>query len=318
MEENSNTFNIQEDNSFYPPKPRVQDAEQGNVWVRSAISMLLYIGIGYMAFNRDLVAVLIIVAIIFLHEMGHFVAMRLFNYSDVKMFFIPLMGAFVSGKETTVSQKQKAIVILAGPLPGIIIGSALLSYALANPAIPHLQMVVSTLLFLNCFNLLPISPFDGGQLLETMFITRNKTLQVIFLAISVGVLLLIAFYAKSIVLGIIAVLVLLRIRGIYNLSALRKILFDKNIDYEKTYEQLTNEEYWLIRDEIIENDKAYSNFERRNFDAREAVMIQAVNNTLQIPMQQDLGVIGKLLIVLVWILSFAVPLLIAGWYYATH
>lgn len=318
MKETSNTFNVQEDNSFYPPKPYVEQAVDENVWMRSAISILLYIGIGYMAFNRDLVAVLIIVAIIFLHEMGHFIAMRLFNYNDVKMFFIPLMGAIVSGDKTTTSQKQKAIVIMAGPLPGIIIGSSLIVYALANPNIPHLQMVVSTLLFLNCFNLLPISPFDGGQLLETLFITRNKTLQVIFLAVSVGVLLMIAFYVQSIVLGIIALLVLLRIRGIYNLSALRKVLFDKNLDYEKTYEQLTNEEYWLIRDEIMDNDKAYSNFERRNFDGREAVMIQAVKNVLQVPMQQDLGVMGKLLIVLIWILSFAVPLLIAGWYYATH
>ena len=41
------------------------------------------------------------------------------------MFFIPLFGAAVSGKSINISNAKKAIVSLAGPLPGIILGIVL-------------------------------------------------------------------------------------------------------------------------------------------------------------------------------------------------
>jgi len=48
--------------------------------------------------------------------------MKLFGYRDVQMFFIPMLGAAVSGVESNPSSVRKAIVSLLGPLPGIIIG----------------------------------------------------------------------------------------------------------------------------------------------------------------------------------------------------
>ena len=60
-----------------------------------------------------------------IHELGHFFAMKYFHYKDLGIFFIPLLGAYVSGSKREVSQKQSAIILLAGPLPGIIIGIAL-------------------------------------------------------------------------------------------------------------------------------------------------------------------------------------------------
>jgi len=43
----------------------------------------------------------------------------------VRMFFIPLMGAAVSGQNYTAPAWKKVLVALAGPLPGIIVGIAL-------------------------------------------------------------------------------------------------------------------------------------------------------------------------------------------------
>jgi len=48
--------------------------------------------------------------------------MKAFNYSNVKLFVVPLLGAYVSGKKATISQRQMSIIILAGPIPGLIIG----------------------------------------------------------------------------------------------------------------------------------------------------------------------------------------------------
>ena len=39
-----------------------------------------------------------LVGVILFHELGHFAGMKLFGYRDVKMFFIPFLGAAVSGR----------------------------------------------------------------------------------------------------------------------------------------------------------------------------------------------------------------------------
>ena len=67
--------------------------------------------------------------VLVIHEMGHFIAMKVFKYQNVRMLFIPLMGAFVQGKKSNYSQKQSLIVLIAGPFPGIIIGNLLFWYA---------------------------------------------------------------------------------------------------------------------------------------------------------------------------------------------
>jgi len=40
----------------------------------------------------------IVVGVLFVHEMGHYLAMRVFRYRNVRMFFIPGFGAAVSGQ----------------------------------------------------------------------------------------------------------------------------------------------------------------------------------------------------------------------------
>ena len=35
----------------------------------------------------------ILVGVLFVHELGHWVAMRVFGYRNLKMFFIPFFGA---------------------------------------------------------------------------------------------------------------------------------------------------------------------------------------------------------------------------------
>ncbi len=57
-----------------------------------------------------------------LHEAGHFFAMKVFGYRDVRMFFVPFLGAFVSGSPYTISQRQRTVTLLAGPVPGILVG----------------------------------------------------------------------------------------------------------------------------------------------------------------------------------------------------
>ncbi len=128
-----------------------------------------------------------LVAVLLIHELGHFVGMKLFGYRDVKMFFLPFFGAGVSGRSHNVSGGQTAIVTLLGPLPGIAIGVVLGIAALVF----HNESLRSTaLLFtaLNGFNLLPFMPLDGGRLLQQVLFGRQRHLEALFQA-TTGVLL---------------------------------------------------------------------------------------------------------------------------------
>src|SRR5437868_13272177 len=104
---------------IYPPKYK-KESNNGSVWLRSMSSLALYLALGYYIFKKWEI-LLLITAVVVIHEMGHFIAMKIFRYKDLGIFFIPLLGAYVSGTKREVSQKESAIILLAGPLPGILI-----------------------------------------------------------------------------------------------------------------------------------------------------------------------------------------------------
>src|ERR1044072_1389364 len=113
-----NEQNIFPESVFYPPKPMPED-KKGNVWLRSLSSLVLYLVVGYYFFQNNWILLLLLTAIVAFRELGHYLAMKIYNYKDLGIFFIPLLGAYASGTKREVSQTQSAIIILAGPVPGI-------------------------------------------------------------------------------------------------------------------------------------------------------------------------------------------------------
>jgi hypothetical protein len=87
-----------------------------NLWML-VLSVALFYGFGY--FRDPLPDTLILIAAIFVHEMGHFIGMKILGYRNVRMFFIPLFGAAVSGRSLQAPAWKRAVVTLLGPLPGI-------------------------------------------------------------------------------------------------------------------------------------------------------------------------------------------------------
>lgn len=65
-----------------------------------------------------------LVLVLAVHEAGHFIAMKVFGYTDLKVFFIPLVGAAASGRKIDATPTQRALVSLMGPLPGIVLAFA--------------------------------------------------------------------------------------------------------------------------------------------------------------------------------------------------
>ena len=79
-------------------KPELEEPKaKMNVWLKSLSSLVLYLVIGYLFFNKNWTLVLILTGVVIFHELGHFFAMKIFKYQELGIFFIPLMGAYVSG-----------------------------------------------------------------------------------------------------------------------------------------------------------------------------------------------------------------------------
>jgi stage IV sporulation protein FB len=163
------------DQTYYPPKPEIEEQSKTNI-NKSLLSLGLFILVFYFLI-ADLQVLFLVVLILFIHEMGHFIAMKVFGYNGVNMFFIPLIGAMVTGEKDRISQSQRAIIVLAGPVPGVLIGCGIIAYA---QTIDHTGAAVAGFMFLliNILNLLPLDPLDGGKLIETLFFSSNVSISV--------------------------------------------------------------------------------------------------------------------------------------------
>src|SRR5690554_7513452 len=73
----------------------------------------------------DYYLIAILLGVLLFHELGHFLMMKIFNYEELNMLFSPFMGAMVSGKKKEYSQIESSLMIIAGPIPGIILGASL-------------------------------------------------------------------------------------------------------------------------------------------------------------------------------------------------
>lgn len=141
------------------------------------VSIALFFGLGATAWSTRFV--LMLIPILLFHELGHWVAMKIYRYRNMKMFFIPMLGAAVTGEQYNVAGWKKIIVYLAGPLPGIVFGSILgVAGLIRNNEI--MTEMGNLMLIINAFNLLPIFPLDGGRVMHQILFSRHPILQVIF------------------------------------------------------------------------------------------------------------------------------------------
>ena len=102
------------------------------------------------------------VALLFAHEMGHYLAARQRGLAVGLPTFIPFVGAWIDLKEQPRDVETEAYVALAGPLLGTV--AAIACWLAADADGPRWLMAVAySGFFLNLFNLLPLSPLDGGR-----------------------------------------------------------------------------------------------------------------------------------------------------------
>jgi Zn-dependent protease len=103
------------------------------------------------------------VLLIFVHECGHLVAAKQFNLKVGAPVFIPFMGAAIALKEAPRNAWVEAWVGIGGPILGSI--GALVCHALGEQLHQPLLIALAwTGYWLNLFNLVPLTPLDGGRI----------------------------------------------------------------------------------------------------------------------------------------------------------
>jgi Zn-dependent protease len=124
-------------------------------------TMLLSVGVYALVFGwRYAVG---IVAMLFIHEMGHYAAARQRGLRVSLPMFIPFAFAWVKLEDTPHDAETDAYIALAGPLVGTL--GALACYFFARDHDVRWLLAVSySGFFINLINLIPLPPLDGGRI----------------------------------------------------------------------------------------------------------------------------------------------------------
>jgi Zn-dependent protease len=120
---------------------------------------------------------LALVVQLFVHEYGHVHAMRRTGMKVRGMYFVPFLGAMAVTEDAFTSRRQQAYVALNGPLWGSLLTAIPLGLWAATGA-PMWAQIAGAWAFLNLFNLLPITPLDGGRVMQAFAYSYSSGLGV--------------------------------------------------------------------------------------------------------------------------------------------
>ncbi len=100
-------------------------------------------------------------SIIFIHELGHLLTARYFNWKIDKIYIYPLGGITKINDKINKPLKEEIIIVLMGPIFQMIYYYVLIKMGVQDILLFNLILLL--------FNLLPIYPLDGGKILNLVF-----------------------------------------------------------------------------------------------------------------------------------------------------
>jgi len=150
------------------------------------------------------------VALLLVHEMGHYVAARQRGLNVGLPAFIPFVGAWINLRETPHDAETEAYVAYAGPFIGTL--GAFACYFYGRNTGQELYIALAyTGFILNLFNLIPVSPLDGGRI--------TQVLSPRIWLIGLPMLVALYIYSPSPMLLMIGILALPNLRAAWNYDA---------------------------------------------------------------------------------------------------
>lgn len=135
-------------------------------------------------FNWQVAAVLCVG--IGFHEYSHLWAARRLGLSTKGFYLIPFLGGLALVTERPKTRSDQAFIALMGPIGGGALALVTAgAYVLTD--IPVLGTAAAWMLYVNLFNLLPLSILDGGQIMDTITHSINRTLGFVCQAASTAI-----------------------------------------------------------------------------------------------------------------------------------
>ena len=124
------------------------------------LSMLLSLGVYWTAWGWKFALGLVLS--IYVHEIGHVIALRRYGFKASAPMFVPGLGALIRLQQQVVSPLEDAAIGLAGPIYGLGAAAFALGLWLATDS-QIFVAIASVGAWINLFNLLPVATLDGGR-----------------------------------------------------------------------------------------------------------------------------------------------------------
>lgn len=151
-------------------------------------------------------------SIIIVHELGHFLASRIFKWNLDKIAVYPFGGCVKFSEKINRPIKEELIILLSGPVFQIIF--FFIVYFLSTKGVGlsyrNINIFEKYHYTLLIFNLLPIYPLDGGRILNLIlnYLFPYKKSNIFVIIISVLIILIIIFLYKNLNFTLMGILLL--------------------------------------------------------------------------------------------------------------
>lgn len=180
-------------------------------------------------------AIMVMISL-FIHELGHIIAMKRCGLKTKGIYFIPFLGAAAVTDEMFKSRRDEAYIAIMGPIFGLALsGIVLIIYMVTQNAL--FAAVAGWMAMINLFNLLPISPLDGGRIMKSITFSTNSKLGFMFLAAGIVVLIILTFWAKIILFFILLLIASLELFFEYKTRNENEIINRSLRDIDKVFSE---------------------------------------------------------------------------------
>ncbi|WP_035614796.1 site-2 protease family protein [Haloferula sp. BvORR071] len=162
-----------------------------------ATTLTLALCVAFIGKSDPLETAAIVLAVLATHEFGHWLMLKIFGFKGMGRFFVPFLNPLDRARKLHAPAWQSLLAILAGPLPGLLGGIAIIALGLVLPLPGWLLDVGGFAIIINAFHLLPFLPLDGGKVVDLLVFRDLPFLRPFFTGVSAGLVLAAWFFTQN-------------------------------------------------------------------------------------------------------------------------
>lgn len=151
------------------PRARVVPAVQWTLYLASSLPLLFACAV-----VGGPLSALLALPVLVLHDLGRWAALRACGERNPQLGLWPLVGGPGFDAERRPAPRERTLLLLAGALPGLLLGGLLW---VAAPEVPALRLLAGWLWLLNGIALLPLPPLPGAELLAMVGVRRRPAVR---------------------------------------------------------------------------------------------------------------------------------------------